>query len=379
MQLRLVLISLSAAYFFIGATALSVIGMVPEMSAGLAVTPAKIASLVTIFALVYAVAAPGLQAILGGFSRAGLITSGLVLIALSCFATALASGYAGVAAARATMAIGAALVGPTTSAAAASLVPPERRAQALAIVFVGLTLSTVFGVPLASFLGQSLGWRWAWGTIGLGALLAAPLVFLVMERGNRGTRASVAAMIAVMRDRALALTIATTAVQICAQFITYALLAIWLLDHLGISAALVPPALLVFGIGGVVGNALVTPIERRFGSEATVQLCLIVMAAALFGLWLTPAWPPMVLALAFLWSAAGLMIMPPLQSRLVRLSPEVVNLSMAMNASATYVGMSAGAALSGVFFTYFGLGVMPLISVFGVAIALLVFQASLVR
>ena len=379
MRLRFALIALAAAYFFIGATSLSIIGLVPEMSADLGVTPASIASLVTIFALVYAVAAPGLQAALGGFSRAKLVSAGLVLVALSCFGSAMAGDYATVAASRVTMALGAALAGPTASAAAASMVPPERRAQALATVFAGLTLSTVFGVPLASFLGQTFGWRSAWVAIGLAALLVAPLVLLAMDRTNRGTKASVAALIAVMRDRALALTIATTALQICAQFITYALLTIWLLDHLGTPASLVPVALLVFGIGGVVGNALATPIERRLGPETTVRLCLIVLALALLGLWFSTPWPALILVLAFLWSASGLMIMAPLQSRLVRLAPEAVNLSMAMNASAIYVGMSAGAALSGVFFTQFGLANLPLISVIAAVLALLVFQASLVR
>ena len=379
MRLRFALIALAAAYFFIGATSLSIIGLVPEMSADLGVTPASIASLVTIFALVYAVAAPGLQAALGGFSRAKLVSAGLVLVALSCFGSAMAGDYATVAASRATMALGAALAGPTASAAAASMVPPERRAQALATVFAGLTLSTVFGVPLASFLGQTFGWRSAWVAIGLAALLVAPLVLLAMDRTNRGTKASVSALIAVMRDRALALTIATTALQICAQFITYALLTIWLLDHLGTPASLVPVALLVFGIGGVVGNALATPIERRLGPETTVRLCLIVLALALLGLWFSTPWPALILVLAFLWSASGLMIMAPLQSRLVRLAPEAVNLSMAMNASAIYVGMSAGAALSGVFFTQFGLANLPLISVIAAVLALLVFQASLVR
>ena len=379
MRLRFALIALAAAYFFIGATSLSIIGLVPEMSADLGVTPASIASLVTIFALVYAVAAPGLQAALGGFSRAKLVSAGLVLVALSCFGSAMAGDYATVAASRVTMALGAALAGPTASAAAASMVPPERRAQALATVFAGLTLSTVFGVPLASFLGQTFGWRSAWVAVGLAALLVAPLVLLAMDRTNRGTKASVAALIAVMRDRALAMTIATTALQICAQFITYALLTIWLLDHLGTPVSLVPVALLVFGIGGVVGNALATPIERRLGPETTVRLCLIVLALALLGLWFSTPWPALILVLAFLWSASGLMIMAPLQSRLVRLAPEAVNLSMAMNASAIYVGMSAGAALSGVFFTQFGLANLPLISVIAAVLALLVFQASLVR
>ncbi len=373
------LLVLSSAYFFIGTTSLSVIGLVAEMGEALDVSAASIAALVTIFAVVYAVAAPGLQALLGGFARRKLIAGGLLLVAISCFVCAIASDYTIVAVSRVGMAVGAALTGPTASAAAAGLVPPERRGQALAAVFAGFTISTVLGIPAASFLGQTIGWRWAWFAIGAAALCVMPFVLLVLPQSNRGERATLRILLGILRDRAIALSVSTTALQIAGPFTTYALLAAWFVEHLGAPRSYVPPALLIFGLGGVAGNALASVVEPRLGAERTIQICLFLMGAALLSMWLLPAWPLLALIPTLIWAATGLMIMAPLQSRLVRLSPERANLSLALNASAVYVGMSVGSALAGIIYTASGAGALPLASVLIVGVAWVVFRLSLVR
>ena len=375
---RLALFVLSAAYFFIGATSIGIIGMLAEMSAGLDVSTSAIAGLITVFAIVYAVAAPGLQAIVGGFPRRSLIATGVSLMAASCFLSALAPGYWAVAASRVGMAIGAALTGPTVSAAAAALVPPERRAQALAAVFSGLTVSTVLGIPVSSFLAQTIGWRWAWTAVGLAAICVVPLVLIVLDGANRGQRATLGAFAACLRNRALVLTVSTTALQIGGQFTTYALLAAWIVEYLKLSHTLVPPLLFVFGVAGVAGNALSSTVERRLGAERTVQAGLLVAAGALLLMAVTPPYVVTAFLLASIWSASGLLIMAPLQTRLVGLAPEIANLSLALNASAIYVGMSVGSALAALVYTWFGVGDLPLVSVAVLGLAYAAFRFSLV-
>ncbi len=378
-NVRLALLALSAAYFFIGATSLGVIGLVVEMGEALDVSASLIAALVTVFAVVYALAAPGLQALLGGLPRRNLICSGLVLVAASCFLCAVATDYATVLLARAGMAIGAAMTGPTASAAGAAMVPPERRARALAAVFAGLTLSTVLGIPTMSFLGQVIGWRWSWAAVGIAALAVAPLVWAMVPASNRGAKATLSALIGVLRDSAIALTVSTTAVQIAGQFVLFALLAAWLVEYLGTSLRVVPLVLLLFGIGGVVGNALSSFVEQKLGAENTVQSAILVMAVSILAMGLIPHWPLFALALAVVWSVSGLAIMAPLQSRLVRLEPARVNLALALNASAIYVGMSTGSAAAGLLYDGFGVAVLPFVAAAVIALSLLVFRASLTR
>lgn len=373
------LIILAIAYFIVGTTSLGVIGLVAEMSAALEVRASAIAGLVTIFAIVYAVTAPLAQAVLGGAARRKLIAGGITLMALSCFLCAAAPDYWTVAASRVCMALGAALTGPTASAAGAALVPPEQRARALAAVFTGLTVASVFGMPMGSFLGQTCGWRVAWAVMGMAALGIVPFVLMAMDDGNRGQRATLAAMVSVLRDRALALSISTTALQLMAQFITYGLLAVWLVRVAGAAHNMVPFLLFSFGIGGVVGNQISSHVVARLGPEGTVTACLGSVVAAVALMWLSPPVLWLILPLMVAWSAAGLMVMAPLQTRLVRLDPANANLSLALNASAIYVGMSVGSAISGVAYETVGISVLPLLTAVGMAFALAAFRASLVR
>lgn len=375
----LVLAALGAAYFFIGATSLGVIGLVPEMAGGLAVSPAAIGALVTVFAIVYAIAAPVLQAFLGAVQRRTLITVGVLMMALSCFLSAVAQDYWILALSRVGMALGAALAGPTASAAAAALVAPEHRGRALAAVFTGLTVSTVLGVPLASWLGQAVGWRWSWAVMGIMALPVALCVWTLLDPSNRGQRATLSALVGVMRDRALALSISTTAVQLHAQFITYGLLAVWLIEVAGFDRSQIPPLLFLFGISGVAGNALSPMIAGLVGPERAVQFCLGVMSAVVLAMWIAPDISWAVALMLVLWSIAGLMVMAPMQTRLVRLSPERAGLSFALNASAVYVGMSVGSAVGAAVLSTYGPEPLPLLTaLFGIA-ALLVFRAGLER
>lgn len=376
---RVALAILAVAYFFVGATSLSVVGLVVEMSDGLVVRESAIAGLVTIFALVYAVSAPVVQAVLGGLPRRRLIAGGVTLMALSCFLCAASPDYWVAAASRVTMALGAAFTGPVASAAGAAMVPPERRGEALAAVFTGLTVASVLGMPMSSFMGQTFGWRTAWVLMGVAALTIVPLILWVMDDRNRGQRATLVTMLAVLRDRALALSISTTALQLMGQFITYGLLALWLVQIGGVPHAWVPAILFVFGIGGVIGNQLSPGIANRLGPEGTVTACLGTVIAALLVLWLLPPVPWMIVPVMMVWSAAGLMVMAPLQTRLVRLDPEKSNLSLALNASAVYVGMSLGSAISAVAYETVGISILPLLTAAGIGVALLAFRASLVR
>lgn len=375
----IVLTVLAVAYFFVGTTSLGVIGQVAEMSEGLDVRNSAIAGLVTIFAVVYALSAPVAQAVLGGMPRRRLIALGVSVMGASCFLCAVAPDYWVVAVSRVGMALGAAITGPTASAAGAALVPAEGRARALAAVFTGLTVASVMGMPLASWLAQTLGWRWSWIVIGCAAWSLVPFILWSMSDRNKGQRATLATMIAVMRDRALALSISTTALQLMGQFITYGLLAVWLVEVAQAPHHLVPLLLFLFGVGGVLGNQVSSLIAGRLGPEGTVTACLCTVIVALVTLWLLPPVLWLIVPAMMAWSAAGLMVMAPLQTRLVGLAPEKSNLSLALNASAVYVGMSAGSAISAVAYEAVGIGILPLLTAAGIAMALVAFRASLVR
>ncbi len=374
---RLALLSLSGGYFIIGAVGLATVGLVPQMAAGLQVDVPAIAGLITVFSIVYAFAAPTVQVLLGHWPRRVLICMGLLITGAACFASAIAPDYWTTAIARVVMAIGSAMIGATASAAGASLVPEELRSKALALVFLGLTLSTVLGVPLAAYLGQTLGWRSAWAVLGAMTLPPVPFIWVLLGASNRGLAASFKTIKDIVTDRRLSLAISTTGVQMAGQFITYTLLATWLLDVARFSLAAIPLVLALFGFGAVIGNMVSPVLERRFGAPRAIQLLFTLMATCLFLLPFAAIRSELVLIVAFLWATTGPATMPQLQTRLVNLAPSIANVSLALNASGVYVGMAVGSAIGAAVYAYGGAAVLPYCSALGIGLAMLVFRASL--
>ncbi|WP_339948637.1 MFS transporter [uncultured Albimonas sp.] len=376
---RVALFALGGAYFVLGCASLGAVGMVEEIQAGLGVSAAAVASLVTVFSVVYALTAPAAQAVAGHLRRRAAIAGGLTAIAAGCVISAAAPSYPVLIAARLLMGLGAAMTGPFLTAAAATLVAPEDRARALAMVFGGVTASSVLGVPLASFLAQTLGWRWAWGALALAAVICAVVVWQLLPAANKGSRASIATLMAVLRNRPLAMTVAACGVSVVGMFSTYALIAVWLAEVGRLEASMIPPALFMFGFGGIAGNIFaaraVSAMGARGAAIASMVTTLLVMLCLPFAAdW--PAWTA--IALMTLWAGSGMMIMVPVQSLLVALDPERASLTLALNSSAVYLGMAVGATVAGAVYEAFGPAVLPFCSAAMVlaAIGLLVFSGG---
>ena len=218
------LFALAFAYFILGTGSLAVVGLVQSMAQALAVSPAAVANLVTVFALAFAVTAPLAQVVLGRLPRRTLLLTGLTIMSIAAAVGALASSYWLLLASRVAAGAGAALVGPMASAIGAGLVPPERQGRALAIVFGGMTLAVVLAVPLSAWLGGLIGWRAVLGILAVLGFVAMGGVALRVQDRNRGVPVDLRALLGVVTQRRAGLSVATTLLQMAAQFATYALI-----------------------------------------------------------------------------------------------------------------------------------------------------------
>lgn len=375
----LALWSLSGCYFALGVASLSVIGLAAPMADGLGVSQASIAFLMTAFAVTYAIGAPSLQMLIGDWDRRLMLLMGLGGIAGGMILCAVAPSYEIVLAARVLMALGCCLIGPMSLALGASLVPPDRRGMALGIVFTGMTISTVIGIPLTAWLGSQIDWRVVMVLIGGLAAAIALLVWLVVPTGSRGQRTTPTDLMSVLSDRVLAPAISVTLFQMAGIFATYSLIGLFLSTTIGMSEDLLSPVLLIFGVGGVIGNVLATQLVGRFGPDRMIPASLIILAGifALLGIWSPPV--PIALGLLVIWAICGMMMMVPQQARLVSLRPQAQNLILALNASGLYVGMAGGSALAGIVSGRFGTGYLPLASCLMILAALAAFKLSYKR
>ncbi|MFF0434443.1 MFS transporter [Streptomyces sp. NPDC004327] len=337
--------ALALGYFSFGTSSLAVVGLSAPLSEDLHVTQARVGLLVTVFALTFAVTAPLAPVVLGRLGRRSVLLAGLAVMAAGGAAAALAPDYGVLCAARVLTALGGAAFGPAASATGSLLVPEERRTRALATVFAGMTAATVLGVPLSTSLGQSVGWRWTTAGTAALTLLALALVAVLVPAPERGTPVGMAAFRPVLRTRGVLPVITTTLAFMAAQFTVYGVAGAYLTDRFHATTGQVALLLLVFGIAGVVGNAVAGRVFERLGGPVTITVALAGLAAAFAGLLLAPAGFPAAVAAFTVWAVFSQLFQAPQQARLVALVPDQRALGLALNASSLYLGMSLGSLL----------------------------------
>ena len=254
----LALYALTAGAFGIGVTEFVIMGLLLDVSADLGVSISAAGLLISGYALGVVVGAPLLGAIAGRWSKKTLLMSLMVVFTIGNLACALAPDYWTLMAARVLTAFAHASFFGVGSVVATGLVPANKKASAIAIMFTGLTVANILGVPFGTWLGQAYGWRstfWAVTLVGLAALAVIALLVPRDEQGRRGEEAS-EGVLAVLGRRAVLLGLLTTVLSWVGVFAGFTYIAPILTSITGFSEAAVSPILLVFGGGLVVGNLL---------------------------------------------------------------------------------------------------------------------------
>ncbi|MCE4537837.1 MFS transporter [Pelomonas sp. P7] len=363
---------LALANFVIGMGAFVVVGVLSPLAQAFGVTRPEAGALMSVYAGTYAVASPLLVAATGRLDRRLLLVLGLGLFGLGALAAALAPSFGWLLAARALMALGGGLVTPVAASVGVVLAGPGRQGQALAIVFGGLTLAQVLGVPAGAWLGYAFGWASALAVVAALALLGLLAVAAALPRGIRVPVASLASLAGVLRSGRRMGAVAFTALFIGALYVCYTFLAPLLETLYGLSRDGVTGMLALFGLGAVAGNAMGGRLTDRIGPRWTLVLLCLAQAVLMPALTL-PTWPLAVVgALIFVWSVFAWSFMVPQQARLAALDPVQLPVLFALNASAIYVGATLGSALGGAVLKGPGLHALGL---FGAALMALAFAS----
>ncbi|MEV5749622.1 MFS transporter [Actinoallomurus sp. NPDC052308] len=339
------LLSLALGYFALGTASLAVVGLSGPIAADLRVSAATVGTLVTVFSLVFALAAPIATIALGRLDRRRVLLLGLALMTIGGIASAAAPTFGALAAARVAAGLGAAIFGPAASATGSMIVPAEQRPRALAVVFGGMTAATVLGVPLASAAGTAIGWRATMAAVVALTLVAGGLLAVLLPSVAAGPAPTPRAFAGVLRTPGAASMIATTLLVLTAQFTVYGVAGAYLATRFGAGPGLVSLTLLVFGALGMVGNAAGARVYTRLGGGRTIALALAGLTITFLALAGVPALPAAGVAVFAFWAFFNTLFMAPQQARLVELLPEQRGILLALNASALYLGMSLGSLL----------------------------------
>jgi MFS transporter, DHA1 family, inner membrane transport protein len=228
---------------------------------------------------------------------------------------------------------------------AASLVPVDKRTGAVGRVLLGLTLATTVGVPLANWVGQALGWRWAFAIVAGLALLTAILIMIFAPRDVVHAEASPLRELSALGRKHVWLTLAIGAVGFGGLFSVYTYLASTMLAVTQVSPALVPVALCVFGVGLTAGNIIVPRFaDRALMATAGGLLLWSAAALALYPLAAGNFWTLIVDVLLIGLSGA---LATVLQTRLMDVAGQAQSLAAALNHSAFNVANALGPWLGG--------------------------------
>ena len=282
----LALYALTAGAFGIGVTEFVIMGLLIEVGADMGVSIATAGLLISGYALGVVFGAPTLTVLTGRWPRKSVLAGLMAIFIIGNAICALSPNYTILMIARIITALAHGTFFGVGSVVATRLVAPDRRASAIAVMFTGLTVATVLGVPFGTWLGQQFGWRstfWAVSAVGLAAL-AVILALVPKESGQTEVSDWRKDLKAISRLPVL-LGLLTTVLGYAGVFGVFTYIAPLLTRVAGLAEASVSPVLLVFGIGLIAGNLLGGRLADRnlrltvLGTLTLLGLTLLLMPA----------------------------------------------------------------------------------------------------
>jgi DHA1 family inner membrane transport protein len=346
----LALLALGVASFGIGTTEFVIMGLLPDVATDLAVSIPRAGLLVSGYALGVTFGAPILAVATARLERRPALLLLIGIFILGNFFCAIAPSYGLLMAARIATAFCHGAFFGLGSVVAAQVVAPEKRAQAVALMFTGLTLANVLGVPFGTALGQALGWRatfWAVVAIGVAAAIA---LYAWLPRGLRPPGASLLQEARSLGRAQVLLAMLISVLASASLFSVFTYVAPILEQVTRESPHQVTWALVVFGAGLTLGNLAGGRLgDWRLMPSVIAIFVLLIAALAFFTVTDRVRW--LALPTLFVWGGLTFALVSPLQMRVMNEASDAPNLASTLNQGAFNLGNASGAFAGGVALT----------------------------
>lgn len=345
------LIALAMASFGIGTTEFVIMGLLPDIARDLDVSIPKAGMLVTGYALAVAIGAPIMALLTSRLPRKKALIGLMGIFILGNIMCAVAPDYNSLMVARIITALCHGAFFGIGAVEAASLVPENRRASAVALMFTGLTLANVLGVPFGTAFGQWAGWKAPfWAIAGIGAMTFIALIAL-LPRKEGAEQVNMRQEIKALSNGRIWIALGMTVLFAASMFTTFTYIAPILEDVTGLSASGVTWTLLLIGLGLTIGNIiggrladwnLTRALIGIFAATTIVQIAFSYTSASFIPAEIT----------LFLWGAVTFAAVSGLQINVVNVGKDAPNLISTLNIGAFNVGNALGAALGGLVIEY---------------------------
>ncbi|MER5118827.1 MFS transporter [Serratia marcescens] len=377
----LALLALTISAFAIGTTEFVIVGLIPTIAEQLGVTVPSAGLLVTIYALGVAIGAPVLTALTSRIPRKLLLVGLMVLFTLGNLLAWQSPSYESLVVARLLTGLAHGVFFSIGSTIATSLVAKEKAASAIAIMFGGLTVALVTGVPLGTFIGQQFGWRETFLAVSLiGAVATLASIILVPSNIKNQGSAGVREQLKVLTHPRLLLIYAITALGYGGVFTTFTFLAPMMQELAGFSAPTVSWILLAYGVAVAVGNIWGGKLADRHGAVRALSFIFAALAVLLLVFQFTASHSIAALLTVIVMGVFAFGNVPGLQVYVVQkaaqYTPNAVDVASGLNIAAFNIGIALGSMIGGQAVASLGLAQTPWIGALIVVVALLLVSLS---
>ncbi|MFE6074212.1 MFS transporter [Paenibacillus sp. NPDC057886] len=341
----LALLALTLGAFAIGMTEYIIMGLLPEVAKSLQVSIPLAGLLITGYALGVAIGAPIITVATHRMKRKQLLLFLMILFIAGNALAALAPNYGILMVARIVAALTHGSFFGVGSVIAAGLVPKEKRAGAIAIMFTGLTLATILGVPIGTFIGQTYGWRSSFWTITIIGLIALIGIAILVPK-VKASSSSLKQELGVLRRPTVYVALLMTTFGFGGVFTAFTYISPILTDITKFPVSSVSYILVLFGVGSALGNIVGGKLADRKLMPSLLGI-LVVLAIVLAILSITDQYKVPALITIFVLGMAALGTVPGLQLHMLNTAKEAPTLASSLNVAAFNLGNALGAYIGG--------------------------------
>lgn len=370
---RVVVMAISA--FIFNTTEFVPIALLTDIGASFAMPVESVGHMITVYAwLVAVLSLPGML-LTARFERKRLLMWLFALFIAGHVISVLASSFAMLLVGRATIALAHAVFWSITASLVVRVAPRGWQTKALGLLSMGSALATVLGLPLGRLIGQWLGWRATFGTIGVAALIAMGLVAWLLPQVPSRNVGSVASLPQIARNVPLLVVYALTVLAVTAHFTAYSYVEPFILQINHLSENFATVVLLLFGVAGLLASAVFGRVYDKRPTGFLLVSLLGLLVSLLVVAWIGASqvgW----MVLALVWGGCMTAIGLALQLQVLKLAPNATDVAMSIFSGIYNIGIGGGALVGSLVIAAWGLGMVGNVGALILLLALVVFGWS---
>ena len=364
-QWRVIVMAISA--FIFNTTEFVPIALLSDIGHSFAMPVETVGHMITIYAWIVAILSLPAMLVTAGIERRKLLIALFVIFIGGHAVSVMAQSFAMLLVGRALIALAHAVFWSITASLVVRVAPKDRQTKALGLLSMGSALATVLGLPLGRMIGQWLGWRMTFGTIGVAALLAMIMVWWILPKLPSKDVGSAASLPSIFNNIPLLTVYTLTVLCVTAHFTAYSYIEPYMLTISQFSQQFATVILLSFGVAGLLASWLFGHFYDRFPRAFLISAMATLLVSLLASVWL-PHVPILWLVLAMLWGLAITAISLAFQLRVLQLAPNATDVAMSIFSGIYNIGIGGGAFVGGLVIASLGLAMVGYV---GAGIALI--------